>query len=88
MKFWLKIGLALCAIWAIAAGVIYFVRARKPTPESITAYIDANDIASKTGADRQKMLARVEDMLNRITLDERQQLRHDHVTDRFFRALT
>lgn len=88
MKYWLKIGLVLCAIWAVAAGAIYFVRSKKPTAQSIAAYIEGNDIDSKSAADRKKMIDRVADMLNRIDYDERQQLRRERVTDRFFRSLT
>ena len=88
MNYWLKIGLALCAIWAIAGGAIYLARSQKPTAQSISAYVGNNDINSKTGPDRQKVIDRVTGMLNRITLDEREELRREHVTDRFFRSLT
>ena len=50
MNYWLKIGVVLCAIWAVAAGAIYVVRSQKPTAQSVAAYIQANDINSKTGA--------------------------------------
>lgn len=88
MNYWLKIGLVLCAIWAIAAGAIYLARSRKATAQSVSAYIEASDINSKSGADRRKVIDHVAAMLNRISLDERDQLRHQHVTDRFFRSLT
>lgn len=88
MNYWLKIGLVLCAIWAIACGAIYLARSRKPTAQSVAAYIQANDINSKSGADRRKVVDSVAAMLNRISLDERDQLRHQHITDNFFRALT
>ena len=87
-SYWLKIGLVVLAIWAIAAGAIFYARSRKPTAESVTAYINANDLSSKTDADRRKVIDSVADMLNHLTLDERQDLRHEHVTDRFFRSLT
>ena len=88
MNYWLKIALVLCAIWAVAAGGIYLARSKKPTAQSVAAYIQANDINSKTGSGRQKIIDRVEAMLNRINLDERDELRREHVTDRFFRSLT
>jgi hypothetical protein len=88
MNYWLKIGLVLCAIWAIAAGAIYLARSAKPTAQSIAAYVHANDINSKSGADRKKMIDRVTSMLNQVNLDERQELRRERVTDDFFRSLT
>ena len=88
MNYWLKIGLALCTIWAIAAGAIYLARSAKPTAQSVAAYIQGNNIDSKSGADRKKMIDRVAGMMNQITLDERQELRREHVTDSFFRSLT
>ena len=88
MNYWLKIGLVLCAIWAVAGGAIYLARSAKPTAQSVAAYIQGNDINSKAGEDRKKMIDRVSAMMNRITLDERQELRREHVTDNFFRSLT
>jgi hypothetical protein len=88
MNYWLKIGLVLCAIWAIAAGAIYLARSRKPTAQSVAAYVQANNIDSETGTDRKKTIDRVSNMLNQITMDERQELRREGVTDAFFRSLT
>jgi len=88
MKYWLKIGLVLCGIWTIAFVAIHLARGAKPTAASITAYVQKNDIKSKTGSDRKKTIANVEDMLNHLTYDERQQLRREHVTDNFYRSLT
>ncbi|MGB8353271.1 MAG: hypothetical protein WCD79_05245 [Chthoniobacteraceae bacterium] len=88
MPYWSKIVLVLCAIWALAAGVIYFARAAKPTADSIAAYLQKNDLASQADADRQKEIDRVADMLNRTTLEDRQKLRDNGVTNGFFRSLT
>ncbi len=88
MKPWLKIALALIGIWVVAGGVIFWARAEKVTPESLAAYIRNTDIKSKSGSDRNKAILRVEDMLNRITYEDRQALRQQRVTDGFFRALT
>ena len=88
MNFWWKVSAVLVAIWAVAGGVAYFAHSRQPTPDSIAAYIRRADIASKAGRDRAGILADVEAMLNRITLDERQELKHEGVTDGFFKQLT
>jgi len=88
MSYWLKIGLALCVIWVIAGGAIFLAHSRKPTAESITAYVNKHPIDSLAGAGREKTIENVEGMLNRITREERQKLREERVTDKFFKALT
>ena len=88
MSYWLKILLILCAIWIVAAGAIFFVRSSKPTAQSIAAYIQKHRLDSQTGSSRRKTLDHVTDMLNHITLEERQKLREEGVTPGFFRSLT
>lgn len=86
MKYWLKIGLVLCAIWAVATGVIYWARSAKPTPESVAAYIKAHPMDS--ASDRNKELMRVADMMNHLSMDERRDLRKQGVSEDFFKSLT
>jgi len=88
MAPWLKISLALLGIWAVAGGVIYWARAEKPTPQSIAAYMRSADITSKTGADRDKVIHRVEEMFNGISYEDRQELRSEGLTNHFFGSLT
>lgn len=88
MKSWPKIALVLAVIWIAAGGIIFLARSSKPTAESITIYVRGHDIAALTGAARQKSIERVEGMLNRITLDERDKLRDEGVINGFFRSLT
>ena len=84
MSYWSKIVLVLCAIWALAAGVIYFAHAAKPTAASIANYVQKNDLGSLGAADRKKAIDRMVDMLNRTTLEERQKLREEGVTNGVF----
>jgi hypothetical protein len=88
MNFWMKITLALVAIWALAGGAIYWARHSKPTAQSMTAYIQNENIGSKSGAQRQRVISRVEDMLNRVSYDDRQQLQRSGATRNFLRSLT
>lgn len=78
-----KIALALVAIWALAAGVIHWVRASQPTAESITAYLDKADLASN----RPKVIRRVESMLNDVPFEDRQRLNRSGATRKFFLSL-
>ena len=88
MSFWLKTTGAIVLTWIVAAGIIHFARASKPTAQSITDYIRREDITAKNNAQRARMIVRVEDMLNRISFDERQQLQRQGVTRDFVRTLT
>ena len=85
---WLKIVGALVVIWVVAGGVIYFAHARQPTPASIAAYVEKEDIGSKSGSSREKVIRNVEDMMNRVSYEDRQELRREGVTDHFFHSLT
>ena len=84
----LRLVLVLVAIWGITFGIIKLARAAKPTAQSVAAYVQKANINSMTAADRQKTIMRIEEMMNRISYEDRQKLRRDRVTDRFFRSLT
>jgi hypothetical protein len=88
MSFWLKTAGAIALTWIVAAGIIHFARASKPTAQSIADYIGREDINTKSGTQRARVIGRVEDMLNRISFDERQQLQRQGVTRDFVRKLT
>lgn len=88
MNIWLKTGALLAVVWLIAAIVIYFARASQPTAASVTAYADSLNLDGLQGDARAKAIARMEDMVNRISFDDRQQLNRDRVTRDFFNKLT
>jgi hypothetical protein len=88
MNIWLKTGGLLAAVWLIAAIVIHFARASQPTAASVTAYEHSLDLDALQGDARARAIKRMEDMINQISFDERQQLNHDRVTRDFFDKLT
>jgi hypothetical protein len=88
MNIWLKTGGLVAAVWLIAAIVIHFARASQPTAASVTAYVHSLDLDALQGDARAKAIARMEDMVNRISFEDRQQLNHDQVTRDFFNKLT
>lgn len=87
VKFWMKIGLALAAVWAIAGGAILLARAHRPTPQSVAAYF-SEDLGPASDAARKKRIEKAAIMLNQLTFEERQQLRRDRTQDQFFKSLT
>ena len=88
MKLWLKAALVLAAVWLVAGLGIWWLHATKPTPQSVTAFLDGSNLAAKSGRDRNRTIHRAEDQLNDLTPQERQELQKNGSTRRFFGALT
>ena len=88
MTTWIKAALALAAVWIIAGLGIWWLHATKPTPQSVTAFLDGSNIAAKSGSDRARTIRRAEDQLNDLTPQDRQELQRNGSTRRFFGALT
>ncbi len=88
MNFWVKIMLVLVVVWLVAGGAIFWARSARPTARSITAYVDKNDLSSLSGPARRAVIERLAGMLNRVSIEEREELRRNRVTERFFRSLT
>jgi len=88
MNTWLKTGSLIAAVWLVAAIVIHIVRASQPTAASISAYVHSVDLNSLEGDARSRAIKRMEDMVNDISFDERQQLDRSRVNHDFFDKLT
>lgn len=83
-----RIIILLVLVWAIAGGVIFWMRASRPTPASLAAYINGHSLEGLAAADRAKTIDRVADQLNRLNFDQRQELRKSKVDRRFFEQMT
>lgn len=88
MTAWLKAALVLAAVWLVAGISIWWLHATKPTPLSVTAFLDGSNLVGKSGRDRERTIRRAEDQLNDLTPQERQELQKNGSTRRFFGALT
>ncbi len=88
MNFWIKIAAALVAVWLVAAVAIHFARSAKPTPESVSAFFQPEKLDGKSPGERSKLIDKGAAMLNRLSFEERSQLRRDHVSEKFFLKLT
>ncbi len=88
MKFWLKIGALVAAVWLIAAALIYLAHARQPTAASITAYVQSLDLDSLQGEARALAIKRMEEMMNRVSFEDRQELDHERIGRNFLHKLT
>jgi hypothetical protein len=47
---WIKIILSLAALWAVVGGVLWWLNARKPSPEKVVQYIEAHPLEGKSEA--------------------------------------
>jgi hypothetical protein len=70
-------GVAICAIWVVALTVYRIARNAKMTAEKVKAYAEAVDISKLKGDARAKAIQDLEDMLNRLSLEERRKARLD-----------
>ncbi|MGA3171607.1 MAG: hypothetical protein ABSE62_11410 [Chthoniobacteraceae bacterium] len=88
MKFWLKTGGLVAAVWLVAVVAIHFARASQPTAASVAAYFQSLDLDSLQGEARARAIARMEDMMNRVSFEDRQDLDHERIGRDFLHKLT
>lgn len=85
---WIKAAVLLAAIWLIVGGAIFWARSQKVTPESLTQHIESLQLDGKSTDTRQEEIDEVADQLNRLTYEERREMRMSRRIDRFFKTLT
>ena len=88
MNTWLKAALALAAVWLVAGLGIWYLHATRPTPQSVTAFLDGSDLAAKSGREREGIIRRAASQLNDLSFEQRQVLQKNGSTRRFFSAMT
>jgi hypothetical protein len=81
-------GIAICAIWLIAVAGYRIARNAKMTAEKVRAYAESVDLRKLSGSARAKALRELEDMLNRLSLEERRKARLDRTATSWFEAMT
>jgi hypothetical protein len=86
-SLWIKAFAILAALWLVAAGVIYFARAAKPTPEKLITYVAAHPIDGRSTAQRDKVIDAVAQQLNQLEYDQRRELRVNRRLESFFKSL-
>lgn len=88
---WWRMSLAwrvltiVVAIWAVAAGVIFFVRQSEPTPEKIVAYVQEHPLEGS--GDRAKVIEAVANRLNGLDFEDRQRLQRSREMRGFYEAM-
>jgi len=84
---WRAIGL-LAAVWLVAAVVIFWARAARPTPASLSAYMEKHPLVNLAPAGRGKVIGQVAAQLNKLNFDQRQELRKSEIDRRLFEEMT
>ena len=88
MKIWIKTGALIATVWIVAGIIIHFASASQPTAASVTTYVHSIDLDSLQGNARARAINRMEDMVNRVSYADRQQLDRDRINRDFFGKLT
>jgi hypothetical protein len=85
---WIKAALLLLAVWLVAGTAMWWSKANKPTPESLAAYVETLSVEGKSSAQREKEMEKIAKQLNKLTFEQRREVRMNRKLDRFFRQLT
>jgi hypothetical protein len=78
----------MAAIWIVAGMVIFFLRAARPTPDSVARFIESEPLANVATNKRLEVIDQVANQINRLDFEQRQELRKTLGDRRFFESLT
>src|SRR4051812_2066138 len=79
---------ALLVIWGLAIAGFTIARHSKVTAEKVRAFVESTDLSKLKGAARAKALAKLADMLNHLSIEERQQARMERLATAWFNEMT
>jgi hypothetical protein len=84
---WIKAGLLLVSVWVVVGGLMWYARNQKVTPEKLINYVETHAVEGKSPAERTRTMESVAKQLNRLTYEQRRDVRFSRRLDRFFRSL-
>jgi hypothetical protein len=79
---------ALVGIWLVAWAGYWFFGNLKVTAEKVQAYVESVDLSKLSGDERAKALQRLADMMNRLSPEERRQMRFGRKAGDWFTQMT
>jgi len=79
---------ALVGIWLVAWAGYWFFGNLKVTSEKVQAYVESVDLSKLSGEERARALRRLADMLNKLTPEERRQMRFGRTAGDWFTQMT
>jgi len=83
---WAAAGLA--TIWVLAICGYMISGSLRVTGEKVRAYVDAVDLGKLSAADRAKALQKLADLINKLSFEERQQMRLGRTAEKWFLQMT
>ncbi len=76
-KTWIIGLLSLAAVWAIALTGMAIARSQQVTAEKVIAFVKDNPLKEKQPEDREKFVRELADKVNRLSFEQRQEMRDD-----------
>ena len=80
--------LAIVGIWVLAMAGYFIAKNAKVTAEKVRAYVAAVDLSKLSAAERAEALRKLADMLNRLSIDERREMRMGRTIGDWFTQMT
>lgn len=80
--------LGIVGIWVLAVAGYFIVKNAKVTAEKVRTYVTSVDLSKLSAADRAAALRKLADMLNRLSLEERREMRMGRTVGDWFAAMT
>ena len=80
--------LAVAVIWSVALAGYFIAKNAKVTADKVRAYVAAVDLSKLTAADRAEALRKLADMLNRLPIEERREMRMGRTIGDWFVQMT
>lgn len=80
--------LAVIAIWAVAMAGYFIAKNAKVTAEKVRAYVASVDLSKLSAAERAEALRKLAEMLNRLSLEERREMRMGRTIGDWFAQMT
>jgi hypothetical protein len=84
---WTRIILALAGLWLVVGGVLWWLNTRKPTADKVMHFVEAHPLEGKSPAERKEIIEKVAAQVNRLSNEERQQVRPKNSLDAFWKSL-
>jgi hypothetical protein len=79
---------AILAVWGVTFAGYRLAKNRTITAEKIRAYVDSVDLSHLQGDARAEALRKLEDMLNHLSMEERQKARLDRLSWKWMAEMT
>jgi hypothetical protein len=87
-SLWIKAALLLAAVWLVAGGVMMWARKVKPSPESVSRYIETHSVEGRSPTERREIIDTLATQINRLGYEERRETRMERRPDKLFKNLT